>query len=153
MQSTDQKKQHKHNCNNQHRKNYNYNVYQFIRANGGFGNWDMIQLEEVDYNTRAELHARERHFFELLNATLNKCVPNRPNIESCRNYRTEHRDELNAKANTKHNCVCGGKYTNTNKAQHFASNKHLLYMANQQRLKLLATAQPIGNDARQQATV
>ena len=139
------KAMHKHKCNNADSKEYNFRVYQFIRANGGYNNWDVIQLEEVDYNTKHELRARERHFFELLNASLNKNVPNRTDAESCRNYRAEHRDELNAKANTKHNCVCGGKYTNTNKAQHFASNKHLLYLANQQQLKLL-TAQPISND-------
>ena len=57
------KAEHKHICNNDLSKSYNYNVYQFIRANGGFDNWDVIQLEEIDYNTRAELHARERHFF------------------------------------------------------------------------------------------
>jgi hypothetical protein len=42
-------------------------------------------------------------------------------------------------------CVCGGKYTHINRARHFGSNKHLLYMANQQQLKLLAT-QPICNN-------
>jgi len=146
------KAMHKHKCNNADSKEYNFRVYQFIRANGGYNNWDVIQLEEVDYNTRAELHARERHFFELLNASLNKNVPNRTSAESKQHYVTEHRDELNEKqkikAKVKHNCVCGGKYTYSCKTTHFRSNKHLLYMANQQQLKLLATAQPIGNDAR-----
>ena len=99
-------------------------------------------IKEVNYSTRAELHTRERHFFELLNASLNKNVPNRTDAESKRHYAIEHRDEINEK----HNCVCGGKHTQVNKARHFATNKHLLYMANQQQLKLLATAQPIGNN-------
>ena len=140
------KSEHKSRCNNVNCKEYNFNVYQFIRANGSFENWDVIQLEEVDYNTRAELHARERHFFESLNASLNKNVPNRPNNESAREYRVNNRDEINEKQRIKHNCGCGGKYTQVNRIQHFRSNKHLLYLANQQQLKLLATAQPIGNN-------
>ena len=140
------KAMHKHKCNSADSKEYNFRVYQFIRANGGFDNWDVIQLEEIDYNTRAELHARERHFFELLNATLNKCVPNRTPAESVKNYFVNHRDEINEKQKIKNNCVCGGKYTHINRSHHFASNKHLLYMANQQQLKLLAGAEPIGNN-------
>ena len=143
------KSQHKHNCNTQNNKEYNHNVYRFIRDNGSFENWDVIQLEEVDYNTRAGLHARERHFFELLNASLNKNVPNRTSAESKQHYVIEHRDEINEKQKTKqkvkHNCVCGGKYTYCGKTNHFRTNKHLLYLANQQQLKLLAT-QPISNN-------
>ena len=89
------KSQHKNKCNTQNCKEYNYKVYQFIRANGGFDNWDVIQLEEVEHNTRHELHSRERHFFELLNATLNKCVPNRTPAESVKNYFVNHRNEIN----------------------------------------------------------
>ena len=142
------KSQHKTNCYNENYHGYNYKVYQFIRANGGFQNFDIVQLEEAYFDTKYELRARERHYLELLNATLNKCVPNRTNAESKLKYRTEHRNEIYAKQNIKHNCACGGKYTQVNRIQHFRSNKHLLYMANQQQLKLLATAQPIGNDAR-----
>ena len=76
-------------------------------------------------------HARESHFFELLNASLNKKVPNRTDAEFQQYYRVEYHDEPNVNKKFKFICVCSGKYTNTNKAQHFASNKHLLYMANQ----------------------
>ena len=134
-------------------KKNNFHVYQFIRANQGFDNWDIIQLEEVEYNTKHELRARERHFFELLKASLNKQVPNRTDAESKQNYAIEHRNEIYAKAQIRNNCACGGKYTQSHRAEHFASNKHLLYMANQQRLKLLATAQPISNNTAKQATV
>lgn len=146
------KNQHKNKCNTPTCKEYNYNVYRFIRANQGFENFDIIQLEEVNYNTRSELHARERYFFELLNASLNKYVPNRTDAEYSAKYRVENRNEINIKKSIKFNCTCGGKYTNNNKAQHFASNKHLLYLSNLEKLKLLS-AQPIGDNATQQATV
>ena len=45
---------HKSNCNNEKSKEYNYNVYHFIRVNGGFNNWRMIQLEVVNYETKRE---------------------------------------------------------------------------------------------------
>jgi hypothetical protein len=146
------KNKHKSNCNNQNSKKYNFNVYQFIRANGGFGNWNLIQVEEVEYTTKHQLRARERFFFELLNATLNKQVPNRTHLEYGAKYREENRDEINAKQNTKHNCVCGGVYSQCGKSRHFATNKHLLYLSNLEKLKLLS-AQPIGDNATQQATV
>ncbi len=71
------KNQHKYICTNENDKNNNCNVYQFIRANGGFNNWSIIQLERVEFNTKYELHARERHYIELLKASLNKVIPTR----------------------------------------------------------------------------
>ena len=122
------KNQHKSKCNNVNCKEYNYHVYQFIRANQGFDNWHIIQLEEVEFNTKHELLVRERYFFELLNASLNMQVPNRTCAESKRNYAIEHRNEIYAKQNISHNCVCGGLFMNRNKSVHFATNKHLLYL-------------------------
>lgn len=58
-------------CNTIKNKNYNLPVYKYIRENGGFQNWDIIQLERVEYNTRSELNSRERYYIELLNAELN----------------------------------------------------------------------------------
>jgi hypothetical protein len=40
--------QHKTNCNNEKNKVYNLNVYQFIRNNGGWDNWDMIEIERFE---------------------------------------------------------------------------------------------------------
>ena len=129
------KGQHKCNCNNQNCKNYKYNVYRFMRDNGGFDNFDLIQLEQIEYDTKNENHARERHYIEVLNATLKKCVPNRTHV----NHRNEIIAKQKIRGNIKHNCVCGGKYTQVNKAQHFATNKHLLYLANQVRLGSTST--------------
>ena len=75
------KGQHKFNSNNESSNKYNCNVYQFIRSNGGFENWNIIQLERFEFNTKYELHARERHYIELLKANLNKHVPTRTYTE------------------------------------------------------------------------
>ena len=72
---------HKSDCNNVNGKQYNYRVYEYIRANSGFQNWDLIVLETVQYNEKYELKARERHHMEALGATLNTQTPNRNRAE------------------------------------------------------------------------
>ena len=44
------KSQHKSICNNTDTNNqsYNFYVYQFIRENNGFSNWDMIEIEKYE---------------------------------------------------------------------------------------------------------
>ncbi len=49
-----------------------------------------------------------------------------------RQYRQENKEERKQKANEKHNCSCGGKYTNSSKARHFKSQKHQTFIRNQQ---------------------
>ena len=88
------KQQHKVRCNNPNSAKYNFAVYQYIRANGGFDNWDLIVLESnVEYTEKYELRARERYWLEHLKATLNSCVPNRTNAE----YIEANRDTYLAK--------------------------------------------------------
>jgi hypothetical protein len=84
------KNQHKSSCNKVDGKHYNLHVYQFIREHGGFENWQMILVETVEFETRPQLRARERHWMEQLGATLNKLVPNR----TSREYRQENADHI-----------------------------------------------------------
>lgn len=79
---------HKVRCNGDGNKS-NYNVYQFIRANGGWDNWNMIRLETFKFDDRAELNARERYWLETLGATLNKMVPTRTQKELYQDNREE----------------------------------------------------------------
>ena len=75
------KPQHKCKCNSEHDKGYNYNVYQFIRAHGGWDNWDVVVVEEYPCENKEQLHTRERYHVELLNSTLNKVIPTRTTKE------------------------------------------------------------------------
>ena len=83
---------HKSACNNKNDKCYNLPVYQYIRANGGWQNWDLLPIERVEFDFRFELQDRERHHMETLHATLNSQVPNRNKAE----YRQDHREEIKA---------------------------------------------------------
>ncbi len=95
------KNQHKTRCNNQNDAKFNVHVYQFIRGNGGFSNFDIIQLERVEFNTKYELRARERHYIELLTASLNKQIPTvsenkyyEENKEKIKEYREKNKEKI-----------------------------------------------------------
>ena len=62
-QTTDfksRKNHHKHSCTNENSKEYHINVYKFIRANGGFDNFDMILIETKCFTNSLEAKREER---------------------------------------------------------------------------------------------
>jgi len=133
---------HKTRCNNPTNKDHNYYVYQFIREHGGWVNWNMISLFTGEFETKHEMHRKEREYMETLGATLNKQIPTRTdqeyrieNSDKIKQYRIENADYfkqyyqdnaevIKAKQNQKFDCECGGKYTKTGKAKHFKTKKH-----------------------------
>ncbi len=80
------KSQHKTICNTEKSKSHNFKVYKLIRENGGWDNWDMLEIEKFECKDGNEARARERFWYEQLGAKLNTCVPNR----SVKEYRTDH---------------------------------------------------------------
>ena len=115
---TKRKALHKSNCNNINSKNYNLKIYNTIRNNGGFENWSMIEIEKFqDCNDINEASARERYYYELLNAKLNKNYPAR----NVKEYYQDNKDKIN----TPYICdICNGRYTHTHRAKHCNSQKH-----------------------------
>ena len=65
------KTEHKRDCNTINRQNYNCKVYQFIRDNGGWDNWDMILIAKVNCNDKMELRQKEREYMEEYKPSLN----------------------------------------------------------------------------------
>ena len=80
---------HKSACSNTSDKGHNLYVYQFIRANGGWDAWSMIQIEAYNATTKRDLETRERYWLETLAATLNRKVPTRTQQE----YREENKEK------------------------------------------------------------
>ena len=84
-------------CNNEKGKKYNRYVYQFIRDNGSFENWDVVLIEQViDCKDKETLHKRERYYIEEKKAELNKCIPLRTykeRYEENKEVILEHRKE------------------------------------------------------------
>ena len=78
----ERRRQHKSRCYNENSKKYNYNVYKFIRDNGGWSNWVVVLVESYsECNSREELLKFERYHMEKLESTLNSCIPGRTQKE------------------------------------------------------------------------
>ena len=147
------KYQHKNNCDKQTKK-HNYYVYQFIRENGCFENWSMVQVEEFNAENRLQAETRERYWIETLQSKLNKIIPTRSKkeyydthkeeiAEYKKEYYEEHKEELAEKKKeyynvnkekfaekkkTKYTCECGSFRTIGNKVRHERSKKHLAFL-------------------------
>ena len=69
------KHKHKSVCNDPNNKqSYEYK-YCFIRENGGWNNWNMIEIKSVECNNKRELEKYEREVYEEYKPTLNKYRP------------------------------------------------------------------------------
>jgi|SRR5271165_558332 len=71
------KSAHKKSAINRVNKSYRRKVYQFIRDNGGFDNFQIIIIESYPCNSRLELIARERYWYNILKPSLNIYIPGR----------------------------------------------------------------------------
>ena len=65
------KNKHKTDCNNINSKSYNLYIYNIIRANGGFNNWDMHPIEQIECKTKIESRIREQYWIEKNQSKLN----------------------------------------------------------------------------------
>ena len=95
---TNRKRCHKINCYNENGEKYHYYLYTCIRENGGFENFDMIEIEKYPCLDVYEAHKRERYWIETLNAELNKYIPTRTHkeyYEQNRDYFLEKKKEWN----------------------------------------------------------
>ena len=139
---------HKSDCNCETAKGHNIHLYQIIRANGGWLNWQVIEIEKFPCIDKNEATSRERHFMEQLNANLNTLCPVRTreeNLEYWSKIYTENREakiedqkkryeknkeDILKKHKVKYDCECGGKYTHADKQKHFRTNIHKTHLQN-----------------------
>ena len=68
---TIRKNSHKSDCSNINSRRYNFTVYKMIRENGGWNEWQMIQIEVYSCQNKREAEKRERELMEEFNANLN----------------------------------------------------------------------------------
>ena len=72
---TKRKYKHKDYCSNPTTRNYNIHLYQFIRDNGGWENFDMILINTEKCENSLEARKMERGYIEQLGASLNIVRP------------------------------------------------------------------------------
>tara|TARA_R110002073_G_scaffold64944_1_gene162510 strand:- start:8492 stop:9175 length:684 start_codon:yes stop_codon:yes gene_type:complete len=75
------KSKHKGSCNNPNSKQYNYKIYQHIRDNGGWDEFEMILIEYYPCNTKLELIKRERECKIEYNDNMGMSIPGRTRKE------------------------------------------------------------------------
>jgi hypothetical protein len=66
---------HKNCCNSSQNKKHHLYKYEFIRNNGGWDNWSMIEVIKVKCIDVYDACRIEREYIEKLGATLNKYMP------------------------------------------------------------------------------
>ena len=109
---TKRKSQHKHLCYAENDKRYSIYLYEFIRENGGWDNWDMVEIEKKCCQDSLEAKAVERDLIEKHKAGLNRIKPyitteekteynkqwkqhNKEHLqEYMKNYKEQHTEEL-----------------------------------------------------------
>jgi hypothetical protein len=155
---TKRKSSHKSKCHKENNKGFNFNVYRFIRDNGGWDNWSMVLVERYPCNDNYELKSRERYYIETLNAKLNSVIPNRTTKEhynenkknhliQCKKYYEENKEDISKrnkqyyrknrknysdaykeKQKIKHICECGTIIVYCEKSKHEKTIIHLLIL-------------------------
>lgn len=88
---------HKTCCNNKNDKHHNVKLYKTIREFGGWENWSMVEIEKYQARDVHEATARERYWYEQLNADLNVQVPNRSIKESQKLYNENNKETIKEK--------------------------------------------------------
>ena len=69
---TQRKSQHKISCGNSDNK---LKIYNIIRQNGGWNNWNMVEISKYNCKDKTEARIKELFHYEELNSTLNSCPP------------------------------------------------------------------------------
>jgi len=92
----ERKSKHKTCCNNEKDKSYNQLKYKFIRLNGGWDNWIMIELEKFKCNDKREAEKREEEIRVERKAKLNmiKAFGAETKEEYIKKYREENKDKI-----------------------------------------------------------
>ena len=64
----DRERTHKETCYNENSLGYNYKVYQFVRENGGWDNFDMVEICKCDIDMLREM---EQYHMDFIKPSLN----------------------------------------------------------------------------------
>jgi len=127
--------QHKKSTNNPNEKKYYRSLYQFIRENGEWDEWEMIAIETYPCESKRELEVRERYHIESLKPKLNKRIPTRTKkehyqdnseriLEHQKQYSKENREKILEQKKEKITCECGCISTKSHLNRHRNTDKH-----------------------------
>jgi hypothetical protein len=122
------------------KRGVNLKIYRFMRDNGGWDNFDMVEICKCDIDMLREM---EQYHKDFINPSLNSqnviqdkekvkqqikkhYYNNREKrLEQVRQYNKNNKDIINAKRSVVIECECGVSHTKRHKARHLKSNYHL----------------------------
>ena len=105
-------------------------------------NYHIELLEEVNCETKDQLHSKEAYYIRTLNC-VNKYIPNRTHkesqqqyyqtnkeklLEKNKRYKENNKEELKKKGAVIFNCPCGVDIQHRNITQHNKTNNHQTYL-------------------------
>tara|TARA_R110002096_G_scaffold76777_7_gene181246 strand:+ start:1688 stop:2245 length:558 start_codon:yes stop_codon:yes gene_type:complete len=139
---------HRSSCYNENSSAFNRKVYKFIRENGGWDRFKMIEVEKFPCKDKRESEAKEHEWCCTLKANLNTKRPfitleqvrdyqkqyqtiyRSNHVDKAREYKKKYYLDNLDKFKEKFNCDCGGVYTMPGKSQHLKTQKHIKLINN-----------------------
>ena len=141
---------HKFHSTNKNSPKHNFKVYTFIRANGGWINFDyeyfvvnvidkthlqMKEQERMDIEINPMLNSKRAYTDAATRAEYLKqySIDNKKSIKQRKKQyyinlkQKQHYINNKQKKNKKYNCECGGKYQHHSKSKHLKTIKHQCY--------------------------
>ncbi len=123
--------------------NSGHKIHKTIRENGGFDNWDMIEIERYPCKDGNEARARERYWYDLLKGNQNMRSPSlnvEKMIENKKKYLHDYNQKMSKEMKNKKReylkewkqrefiCECGSIIKCGNKTKHLRTEKHCYYI-------------------------
>jgi len=92
------------------------------------GDYCIVLLEKYPCDTKDELLARERYWTNSIDCINQRKGQGMLNELGEKEYHKQYRELNKDIINKKHECACGGKYTQINKQSHEKTRKHIYYL-------------------------
>ena len=115
---------HKYSCINEKCKKFNYKLYEYIRANGGWDYFEFTILRVCNDDDKTERLKLEQSFIDVYEPTLNINSASRTKKE----YHQKNKEELNKQKREVIECECGINSTRTSIARHRKTKHHQEYL-------------------------
>lgn len=120
--------QHKSNCYNENNKSYSTKLYKMIRDNGGWNEFNMIEIKKFPCQSKREAEAEEDRIMSEMKASMNTyraflTAEGHKLYE--KEYYAHNKQQINKYRSIKLLCECGCYITRRNVARHVRSFKHI----------------------------
>ena len=133
---------HKTRCTNPNAKEHHFPVYEHIRANGGWDEWECVPIESYPCENKIDLEIRERHWVDTLKPALNAQLPAAAALAGgFAEYKAEYRAEYYA-ANREALLVQKAEYYEANREtcrerqnEYYAANRETILAKQAERVR------------------